>query len=143
MVTLVRLPRGNLFYPITIARAVSFEKEILGFISEAELDELINFVALHPERGDVIPGTGGVRKLRWSAGGKGRSKGLRIMYFYHDLNMPSLLAVYSNGERARLTKREEMQLARMAEHLKKRAAARAARNGFRFISLKMDNGEGY
>jgi hypothetical protein len=126
MVTLVRLPRGNLFYPITIARAASFDKEILTILSELELDELINFVALHPERGDVIPGTGGVRKLRWAGGGKGKSKGLRIMYFYHDLNMPLfLLAVYSKGERLRLTKGEERTLAKMADDLKRKAALRA------------------
>jgi hypothetical protein len=126
MFNLVKLPRGNLFYPITIARALSFEKEILTFLSAAELEGLIEFLALHPERGEVIPGTGGVRKLRWGTGGKGKSKGLRIMYFYHDLNMPLfLLAVYSKGERMRMTKREEMTLAKMAEDLKANAARKA------------------
>lgn len=126
MFDLVRLPRGSLVYPITIARAMSFDKEILGFLSPDELEELVDFVALHPERGDVIPGTGGVRKLRWGSSRKGKSKGLRIIYFYHDLNMPLfLLAVYSKGERLRLTKREESTLAKMAEDLKSKSARKA------------------
>lgn len=126
MFELVRLPRGSLVYPITIARSVSFDKEILAHLSADELEELVDYVALHPERGDVIPGTGGVRKLRWRSTRKGKSKGLRVIYFYHDLNMPLfLLAVYSKGERLRLTKREEMILAKMAENLKCKAAAKA------------------
>lgn len=74
-----------------------------------------------------MPGTGGVRKMRWSGLGKGKSKGLRIIYLYHDLNMPVfLLAAYSKGEVLRLTKREEYAMSKLAgeivrQHLSRRA----------------------
>jgi len=44
--------------------------------------ELQGFLVRHPETGKVVPGSGGVRKLRWAAAGKGKSGGVRIIYYY-------------------------------------------------------------
>lgn len=119
MFSIVKLPRGSCNYPITIAEARSFMRQAGDLLSENELAELIDYVALRPECGVIIPGTGGVRKLRWRGVGKGKSKGLRIIYFYHDLNMPLfLLAIYSKGDRLSLTKREERMICVMVEELK-------------------------
>ncbi len=43
---------------------------------------LQGFLVRHPETGKVIPGSGGVRKLRWGAAGKGKSGGVRVIYYY-------------------------------------------------------------
>ena len=45
----------------------------------------------HPEDGDIIAGTGGVRKIRWAAKGKGKRGGVRVIYYYHSDNMPLIL----------------------------------------------------
>jgi hypothetical protein len=51
-------------------------------VSEAELDEIRTLVAENPTAGDAMPGTGGARKLRFAARGKGKSGGYRIVTFY-------------------------------------------------------------
>jgi len=114
----IRLERGGSAYPITIAELKSAQRDLQRILSEDEANKLFDFLAINPESGDVIPETGGVRKLRWKGQGKGKSKGLRICYFYHDLNMPLfILAVYAKGERLRLSKWEEQQMAKMVREL--------------------------
>ncbi len=56
-----------------------------------EKDELIDFIARQPERGVLIPGTGGVRKLRWAAGFKGKRGGVRVIYYFHSQEIPIFL----------------------------------------------------
>jgi len=59
-----------------------------------------------------MQGTGGIRKLRWSAQGKGKSGGVRVIYYYHNETIPLfLLTVFGKGEKANLTKAERNDLA--------------------------------
>lgn len=118
MFTVIRLERGGSAYPITIAELKSAQRDLQRVLSEDEINKLFDFLAVNPESGAVIPETGGIRKLRWKGQGKGQSKGVRVCYFYHDLNMPLfILAVYSKGEQLRLTKREEQQMAKLVRQL--------------------------
>lgn len=74
---------------------------------DAERAELVEFIATNPESGDLIPATGGVRKLRWALQGGGKRGGARVIYYFHDDNLPVfLLAVYGKNEKANLTKAE-------------------------------------
>ena len=57
-----------------------FTKYWPDYWSEQEHGEFMAFVAGHPEAGDVVPGSGGCRKVRWSAGGKGKRGGVRVIY---------------------------------------------------------------
>lgn len=105
-------------YPITIGELKSVSRELDGLLTEAERSSLIDFLAVNPEIGDVMPGTGGVRKMRWRCASKGKSSGLRVIYYFHDLNMPLyVLAVYSKGEKIRLTKVEEREMSRLVKLL--------------------------
>ena len=54
-------------------------------------EELLLFLPRHPEAGDVIPDSGGVRKLRWLAQGRGKRGGARVIYYFHDLSVPLVL----------------------------------------------------
>ena len=54
--------------------------------------EFVNYIACNPEAGDVIPESGGVRKVRWSRAGAGKRGGARVIYFYHDDTRPLLFA---------------------------------------------------
>jgi hypothetical protein len=76
--------------------------------------------------GDVIPGTGGIRKLRWRARGSGKRGGARVIYYFRDLNMPVfLLAVYAKGEKMNLTMHERELMQRVVATLVREQAARS------------------
>ena len=55
----------------TVATTQRFENDAAAIWSETEIEALIFAVAMDPHRGDVIPGTGGLRKLRWARSGMG------------------------------------------------------------------------
>lgn len=79
-----------------------------------ERQDLIDYLAEHPKVGDIMEGTGGVRKLRWRRGGQGKSGGVRVIYYYHDDLMPLyLLTLFAKGDKANLTKAERNELARL------------------------------
>jgi mRNA-degrading endonuclease RelE of RelBE toxin-antitoxin system len=114
-------------YPITVAEARSAARELDEVLTEKEWTELIDTLALDPEVGVEIPGTGGLRKFRWKYGGKGKRGGLRVIYFFYDLNMPLyILAVYRKNETLRLSKKEERVLMRLVDELVREHAARNA-----------------
>jgi len=77
--------------PITLVEFENFTRFVAKHLSTDEDDALKSFLAINPEHGVIIQGTGGVRKLRWAAKGKGKSGGVRIIYYYHDAHMPLLL----------------------------------------------------
>lgn len=52
-----------------------------GLLSDDELRELQAALIADPQAGDVVPGSGGVRKLRWKAPGRGKRGGYRVIYF--------------------------------------------------------------
>ena len=76
---------------IAVVETEEFLADVKGVLSEDEHDNLILYVALHPEAGDVIPQTGGLRKLRWTAKGRGKRGGSRVIYYFHDIDVPLFL----------------------------------------------------
>jgi hypothetical protein len=67
---------------ITVLQLPKFKAEATELIGEDGIDALAFYLIDHPDAGDVIPGSGGVRKLRWAAKGKGKRGGARIIYLY-------------------------------------------------------------
>ena len=69
-----------------------------------------------PEAGHVIPGTGGLRKLRWAASGRGKRGGARIIYFWHPKSQHALmLFAYPKNERSDLTPAQRRTLRKLVE----------------------------
>ena len=62
--------------------ATAFTKHIYEYLSEDEYLGLQSFLILNPEVGKVVPGSGGVRKVRWAIAGKGKSGGVRVIYYF-------------------------------------------------------------
>lgn len=58
-----------------------FTRLVGDYLSDEEYAALRAHLAQHPESGDVVPRSGDVRKLRWSAAGRGKRGGVRVIYF--------------------------------------------------------------
>ena len=105
---------------ITIIETQQFADKAGKIISEAEKDRLFDFIARKPEAGDIIPGTGGVRKLRFAIEGKGKRGGVRIIYYYFNNRNPVLLfTVFGKNERSDLNQNEKNALYAVIQKIKK------------------------
>ncbi len=105
-------------YWITVVELPGFSKSAGGVLTPDEIDGLTLYLANNPDDGDVIPGTGGLRKLRWAAKGKGKRSGARVIYYFRDLNMPLyLLTIYGKGEKIRLSEAEKRQARQLVEEI--------------------------
>jgi len=83
--------------------------------SDAEREKFVDFIAGNPEPGDLIPETGGLRKVRWSRAGSGKRGGVRVIYFHHDANLPPyLLLVYAKAAREDLLADEKRTVRKLA-----------------------------
>jgi hypothetical protein len=81
---------------------------------DEERSELVAFIGANPEAGDVIPETGGVRKIRWALEGKGKRGGARVVYYYHSEGMPVfLLSAYAKNRKANLSPAERNTMKRL------------------------------
>ena len=105
--------------PIAVAETQAFARSAEKIWGEDERTELIDFVAHNPEAGDVIPGTGGVRKLRWARSGSGKRDGARVVYFYYRPDCPLyLLLAYAKAQATDLTEDEKKAAAAFAATIK-------------------------
>jgi len=104
---------------LTVAETQLFIHQAADVWTDAERSAFVDFIAANPEEGDVIPGTGGVRKLRWGRQGSGKRGGCRIVYFYHDDAMPLyLLMVYTKAQQEDLTPDEKRRVQALAVALR-------------------------
>jgi len=102
----------------TIVEMPEFQKRSYKLLSNSERLSIINYLAAHPSAGDIMQGTGGIRKLRWSAQGKGKSGGVRVIYYHRNESMPLfLLTLFGKGEKANLTKAERNELSKFTSLL--------------------------
>ena len=58
-----------------------FKNRIVGAMSDDAYAELQGHLSLHPDAGVLIPGVGGVRKIRWAGSGRGKRGGSRLIYY--------------------------------------------------------------
>jgi hypothetical protein len=82
----------------TVAETAIFQRYASEIWSEAERVEFINWIAANPESGDVIRGSGGCRKVRWTSAGQGKRGGARVIYFNVDTEIIWLLIVYKKAK---------------------------------------------
>ena len=81
----------------------TFQKQAARLWSDEERLAFIDWIAVNPLAGDVIPGADGARKVRWSRAGSGKSGGARVIYFnLTEQEVVLLVAVYAKAERANM-----------------------------------------
>ncbi len=103
---------------ITIAETAPFQRKIANLLSDEERADLIAYLSEYPSAGVLIQGTGGIRKLRWTRRGGGKSAGIRVIYYFHSEMMPLyLLAVFGKNEKANLSAEEKHELAKAVKEL--------------------------
>ena len=103
----------------TVAETPMFTETAERVLGTAGRNDLVAYLAANPQAGDLIPGTGGIRKLRWRARGKGTRGGARVIYYVYDVRHPILaLLVYGKGEAGDLSPAGKRQLAAMIGEIK-------------------------
>jgi len=76
-----------------------FTKYIYNYLDDKGYSALQQTLALRPDAGKLIPGSGGLRKLRWAGSGRGKRGGLRIIYYWlRDDGQIWLLTIYAKNE---------------------------------------------
>ena len=107
--------------------APAFTRHLASYLDDEQYRAFQNALAATPELGDVIPGTGGFRKLRWAdvRRGKGRRGGLRVIYYWFDgRNQIWLMTIYGKDEASDLTP-EQRKVLKAAIEAEKKSRARS------------------
>lgn len=92
----------------------TFDKKAKKLLTAELIESLFDYLEVHPEKGDIIRRSGGVRKLRWQSGksNKGKSGGVRVLYHYSKNLLIILITLYSKSEKDDISSEE-------CNHLKK------------------------
>lgn len=91
----------------TVVETPTFQKAAARLWFEEERLAFIDWIAINPLAGDVIPGADGARKVRWNRSGCGKSSGTRVIYFnLHEDEIVLLLTVYTKAERSNMSPAE-------------------------------------
>ena len=98
----------------TVIETPVYSNKVSGILTDDERDAFAVYIASNPTAGAVVPGSGGVRKVRWTQQARGKSGGARVIYFNRLANGEIwLLTIYSKGERATIPA-QELKLIRKA-----------------------------
>lgn len=77
-----------------------FTSFLSDYLTDEEYAALQEYLCEHPESGDVVRGSGGVRKVRWSRAGSGKSGGVRVCYYTHTrAGQILMLVIYAKSAR--------------------------------------------
>jgi hypothetical protein len=88
-------------------------------MSDEQCARVVEMLARDPECGEIMRGTGGVRKVRVALPGRGKSGGARVIYYFHSEKLPvSALTVFAKNERANLTLAERNAMASVVRAIK-------------------------
>jgi len=106
----------------TVVELPEFVRRVKKLLGESERQSLVSYIAEFPKSGVVMRGTGGIRKLRWAREGSGKSGGVRVVYYFHNEQIPLyLLTVFGKGEKSNLSQSERNELAALVKLLIKAA----------------------
>jgi len=112
-------PLGYTYYMQTVAETPMFIKQAAKLFSASEKKAVIDFLAANPYSGDLIPNTGGVRKVRVPASGRGKRGGARVIYYVFNEDAPIYaLLVYAKNQSVNLTSNEAKAVSAFAEAIK-------------------------
>ena len=89
---------------LTVVETLLFQRQWPLYWTEEERGDFATFIAEHPTAGDVVPESGGIRKVRWRRAGSGKSGGVRVIYFTRTAaGEVVLLTLYAKSKTDNLT----------------------------------------
>jgi len=95
-----------------------FTKLLPGYLKDEDYRGLQSHLIKSPDAGAVIRGSGGVRKVRWGAGARGKSGGVRVIYYWVKADdQIFLLTIYGKNEKADLSAADLKRVVRLLEEL--------------------------
>jgi len=102
----------------TLVPVGNFEEKARGLLGDGGFRVLLEFLASKPKAGDLIKGTGGLRKVRIARRNGGKRGGARVMYYYHNENKPLLLLmIYAKADQEDLTAKQAKRLKRWVDEI--------------------------
>src|SRR5712671_2166390 len=106
--------------PVSVLELTGYRRRADDLLTPEQQGAVIDLVAYEPTCGDVIPGTGGLRKVRIGRGGSGKRGGARVVYYFHSVDLPIfLLALYAKNEKSDLTAAEKKEFTTQVNKLVK------------------------
>jgi hypothetical protein len=95
-----------------------FTRHVLEYLDDESYAQLQGYLLQRPEAGDLIQGSGGIRKVRWTAVGKGKRGGTRVIYYLaSSRGLFLMLDIYSKSEKEDLTPDELKELRKLVKEL--------------------------
>jgi hypothetical protein len=103
---------------VTVVETATFLRRCQGLLVEDDRWALVDHLAASPTDGDIVPGGGGIRKLRWGTAGRGKRGGVRIVHYFADSESPVfLLDVYAKNEKSTYTAAELTMMRQLVKRL--------------------------
>ena len=101
----------------TVVETLLFQKQWPLYWSEDERGEFAAYIATLPDAGDVVPESGGIRKVRWRRAGTGKSGGVRVIYFTRTAEEEIvLLTLYAKAKTDNITGAKLKEIRRALEN---------------------------
>jgi hypothetical protein len=102
--------------PVSVTELAGYKRRADELLTADEQDAVIDLIAYEPTCGDLIAGSGGLRKLRVGRSGSGKRGGARVIYYFYNEDIPVLLmAIYAKNEKADLSERDKKESVRYAK----------------------------
>jgi hypothetical protein len=103
---------------VTVVETPEFIARTAKLMTDENREELIAYMSRNPTAGELVPGTGGIRKLRWRLEGRGKRGGARVIYFFHSADVPLFaLTAFAKNERANLSQQDRNEFRKLAKLL--------------------------
>ncbi len=101
---------------LTVVETSLFQRQWPNYWDEDERGEFAAYIANHPTAGDVVPESGGIRKVRWGRSGSGKSGGVRVIYFFRPFEGEIvLLTLYAKSNTDNITGKQLKEIRRVLE----------------------------
>lgn len=121
--------------PLEVIETATFTKDVRVLLSDDQIEELKQEVSVLRQLGTVIKDTGGLRKFRHEAKGKGKRSGARVIYFYGGDHIPLLLvAIYAKSEKLDMTPAEKKAARKLIEAYEREQRRKNTQPKLRIVS---------